>query len=189
MKKGIFGCFGCLGLIVVIIAFFAIMSAIFTGGNDSSSESSKKSTSKDNGKTYKVGDTVKLDGLEFTVNDVSTANQVGTSGIEQHAKGEFVVLNVTVKNNNDKRLIMNSNYFKLIKGDTTSEADTVASTSANQENSPDDTGFLGENINPENEQTAKVVFDVSSNIANSSDKVVQVQSGAFGTKTAKIKLN
>lgn len=189
MKKGIFGCFGCLGLIVVIIAFFAIMSAIFTGGNDSSSESSKKSTSKDNGKTYKVGDTVKLDGLEFTVNDVSTANQVGTSGIEQHAKGEFVVLNVTVKNNNDKSLMMNSNYFKLIKGDTTSEADTVASTSANQENSPDDTGFLGENINPENEQTAKVVFDVSSNIANSSDKVVQVQSGAFGTKTAKIKLN
>lgn len=187
MKKGLFGCFGCLGFCVVVIAFFAIMGAIFTGGSDS--DSGNKSKSKDKGKTYKVGDTVKLDGLEFTVNDVSTAKQVGTNGVEQNAKGEFVVLNVTVKNNNDKGLMMNSNYFKLIKGDTTSEADTVASTSANQESSPDNTGFLGETINPENEQTAKVVFDVSSNIANSNDKVVQVQSGAFGTKTAKIKLN
>lgn len=187
MKKGLFGCFGCLGVCVVVIAFFAIMGAIFTGGSDS--DSGNKSKGKDKGKTYKVGDTVKLDGLEFTVNNVSTAKQVGTNGVEQNAKGEFVVLNVTVKNNNDKSLMMNSNYFKLIKGDTMSEADTVASTSANQESSPDNTGFLGETINPENEQTAKVVFDVSSNIANSNDKVVQVQSGAFGTKTAKIKLN
>ncbi|WP_436952415.1 hypothetical protein [Staphylococcus shinii] len=38
-------------------------------------------------------------------------------------------------------------------------------------------------------QTDKVVFDVSSDVANSSDKVVQVQSGMFGTKTDKIKLD
>ena len=61
-----------------------------------------------------------------------------------------------------------------------SEADTVASTSANQESSPDNTGFLGETINPENEQTAKVVFDVSSNIANSNDKVLLNRTIIFG---------
>lgn len=38
-------------------------------------------------------------------------------------------------------------------------------------------------------QTDKVVFDVSFDVANSSDKVVQVQSGMFGTKTDKIKLD
>ncbi|PTI42852.1 hypothetical protein BU062_05485 [Staphylococcus succinus] len=186
MKKG---CLGCLGFIVVIIIIIAIISMI-AGGDDSKSSSGGKSSSKSNSeKTYQMGEVVKVDGVEFTINNISTATQVGSNGLEENAKGEYVILDTTVKNTNDESLNMDSSYFKLIDGSKTSEADMMASTTANQENSPDNTGFLGESINPGNEQTAKVVFDVSSDVANSTDKVIQVQSGIFGTKTAKIQVN
>lgn len=187
MKKGFFGCFGVLLAIIVVIVVIGIIIAVASGGDDSSSGG--KSDGKDKAKTYEVGEVVKLDGLEFTVNSYSTATQVGSSGLTENAKGEYVVLDATVKNNNSESLTMDSSYFKLIDGDKTSEADSMASMTANQESSPDNVGFLGESINPDNQQTAKVVFDVSSNVANSSDKVVKVQSGMFGTKTANIKLN
>lgn len=187
MKKG---CLGCFGFIVLIIIIIAIISVIASSGDDDKSSSGGESSDKaDSGKTYQMGEVVKVDGVEFTINNVSTATQIGSNGLEENAKGEYVILDTTVKNNNDESLNMDSSYFKLVDGSKTSEADTMASTTANQESSPDNTGFLGESINPGNEQNAKVVFDVSSDVANSTDKVVQVQSGIFGTKTAKIKIN
>ncbi|MGD6771911.1 hypothetical protein [Staphylococcus simulans] len=70
----------------------------------------------------------------------------------------------------------------------TFETDGSATITANQAVSPDDLGFIGDKINPESTKNAKLVFDVAPSIAEKDNLVLQVQSGFWGTETAKIEL-
>lgn len=183
MKKGLFGCFGCLGIVVVIIVIIAVIAAV-TGGGDSSSSNSDKA------KTTKIGEPVKVDKLEYKVNSIETADSVGNEYVSSTADGKYIVADVTVKNNGDKAITIDTELFKLLNGSKTSGADASASSDANVSNSdPSDIGFFLEKLNPDNEKTGKVVFDVSEETAQSDKLKLQVQSGFFGNQKANIDVN
>ena len=51
--------------------------------------------------------------LEVTVNSVETKDSVGSQYAPTTPKGTFVVANVSIKNNGDKALTVDSNMFTL----------------------------------------------------------------------------
>lgn len=182
MKKGIFGCFGCIGIVVVIVVIIAIIAVVMGGGDTDSS--------KDETKNAKIGEKVKVDDLEYIVNSVQTANSVGNQYVSSNADGKYIVADVTVKNNGDESITIDTELFKILNGDATNGADSSASTDANTSASdPSDIGFFLEKLNPGNEKTGKVVFDVSEETAQSDETKMQVKSGIFGNQKANINLN
>lgn len=181
MKKGLFGCLGCLGVVVVIVIIIAIISAVM-GGGESGGESG---SSKDEKQEFAIGEKVKVDDLEYTVNSIERADTVGGQYTSSTADGKYIVADVTVKNNGNKSITIDTELFKILNGDATNGADAAASTEAN----PSDIGFFLEQLNPSSEKTGKVVFDVSEETAQSDKLKMQVSSGMFGTKKANINLN
>ncbi|BAS45768.1 hypothetical protein SSCHL_0988 [Staphylococcus schleiferi] len=177
-KKWLWGCGGCLIVFIILATLFSACTAIFTGNNGDSNNSTKNES-----KEYKIGDTAKNGDLEVTVNSVETAKQVGPSALPETAKDMYVIADVTIKNNGKDSLTIDTNMFKLKSGDKTANADSKGSISANQseDGSITDSFFL-EQLNPESTTQGKVVFDVSENIANSDNKKLIINSRFFSSK-------
>lgn len=184
MKKGIFGSLGCLGFVFIgIIAIAAIFATI--GGSESGESGGKSDSSKDEKQEFAIGEKVKVGDLEYTVNSVENASTVGGQYTSSTADGKYIVADVTVKNNGDEAITIDTELFKILNGDATNGADAAASTEAN----PSDIGFFLEQLNPSSEKSGKVVFDVSEKTAQSDELKMEVSSGIFGTEKAKINLN
>lgn len=171
---------GCLGLVLLMLIIGAC--AAMGGEDDTKKESSSKestttSEKKETKKTYKIGDTVKVGKMEYKVNGVSTTNAVGTDGFGEKAKGTYQIVDITVKNNGDDAIIVDSDLFKLKVGSKTLSADGGASITANDSNN----SFFLEELNPDSELTGKVVFDVSNSLIDK-EKQLEVSTGFFGTE-------
>ncbi|MFG3610903.1 DUF4352 domain-containing protein [Rummeliibacillus stabekisii] len=200
---------GCLTIIVIFIVLGVIIGACSNDSDDKADNTNKtatstekkegkKAVSKDTtqksketkkAKEYKIGDTVKVGKMQYKVNSISLADQVGPSALPTKASEKFVVIEVSVKNNGDKAVTVDSNFFKLLKENKTFEADSAGSMSANQSESGDiDNSFFLQEVNPESQISGKVVFDVANTVAQSKDLKLQVQTGVFGTETEVIKL-
>ncbi|WP_077622445.1 DUF4352 domain-containing protein [Sediminibacillus massiliensis] len=193
MKK--FFKIGCLGIIALIVLGIVVASL---GGDDSSSNneenteesSNSEGSSEEQETTYSIGDTVEVGAMTYTINEKTTADQVGPSIAPEEANGNYVVLDITAKNNGDEAVTVDGSYFKLKQGDKTFEADSAASMTANQgEDGSIQNSFFLEQLNPGSEMTGKVVFDVAPEIAEADDLTVVAQEGIFGSVTETIELN
>lgn len=167
--------------------------------NSSSSKSSSKATSKSSSssssssskaKTYAIGQTFTAGKMQYTVNAVSSAKQVGPSALPKTATDTYLVVDLTVKNNDSKEVTVDANYFNLLDGKKTFKADSAASISANQNESGEITNsFFLQKLNPDVSMSGKVVFDVSAAEASSTTNQLQVQTGVFGTQKAIVNLH
>ncbi|USK68397.1 DUF4352 domain-containing protein [Peribacillus asahii] len=125
--------------------------------------------------------------MEYTITDKSTTDQVGPSVLPTKASGKFLVLDVTLKNNGNEAVTVDSSFFKLKRGEKTYETDNEGSISANQkEDGTIDNSFFLQELNPDSEISGKVVFDVAPEVAEASNLQIQVQTGLFGTETESI---
>ena len=128
--------------------------------------------------------------MEYKVNSVEVAKQVGPSALPTNAKDTFLVVDLSVKNAGDKAVTVDSSFFKLKADGKTFEADSAASMSANQdENGNITNSFFMESLNPDMQQTGKIVFDIPEAQANAQNNVLQAQTGYFGTETVSIALH
>ncbi|CAM4169137.1 DUF4352 domain-containing protein [Lacicoccus alkaliphilus] len=131
-----------------------------------------------------VGEPLEVDGIEFTVNEWYQADTVGTDFMTSEANDTYIVMEVTVTNNENEAITVDSDFFKIIEGERVFEPDSSASMDANE----DDLGLFLEEINPGSSRTASVVFDVTQDVVDSDEKQLQVQSGFWGTQTGIINL-
>ena len=131
----------------------------------------------------KIGEVTKVGDVEYIVNSKSISQNVGGE-YGKTANGSYLILNVTVKNSGKKSITVTNDFFKLLKGDTEYETDSLAGMYANEEGK----FFLSE-LNPENSITGNVVFDLNAETANASRLVLQVQTGVWGTQKGKINLD
>ncbi|MDZ5711610.1 DUF4352 domain-containing protein [Jeotgalibacillus haloalkalitolerans] len=132
--------------------------------------------------TAGIGTPLDVEGVEFTINSVSTATEVGDEFLGATAKGEYLILDVTVMNNKNEAITTDSSFFKLLANDATYEADSEASIYANTDNN-----FFLEEVNPGLSNTGLVVFDAPAGL-DLSAATIQVQTGFFGTETGEISL-
>ncbi|SET95670.1 protein of unknown function [Salinibacillus kushneri] len=189
-----------IAIIIIAVASTSGGDETETSSNDTSNETANTSedTNNDSGENNKEEDTKKLPGIgeevkvgamTYTINEKSTTEQVGPSSLPEEANGKYVILNITVKNNGDEAVTIDGSFFKLKQGDKTFEADSMASTSANQaEDGSIKNSFFLEQLNPGSEMTGNVAFDVAPEIADSNNLKVEAQEGIFGTVTKNIEL-
>lgn len=174
---------------VWLLAIIVVI-AITSGGDDTPTE---KATDKAEPKTEEkskakevvaagIGEVVKVGDVEFTVNETTTAKNVGGE-YGSDAKGTFLIVDVTVTNLGTEAITTDSSFFKLKVGEKTYEADSSASISADMK-----MNFFYEEINPDLSSTGKVVFDVSDAVIASPELMLQVQSGFWGTENGLINI-
>lgn len=184
-------------LVVILIGIFGSMGS----GDDENtpdsadkteekqSEATKNDSEEQKEDTYGIGDTVSVGDMQYTVNKVETGKEVGPSVLPTTAGDTFLIVDLTVKNNGNEAVTVDSSFFKLKEGDKTFEADTDASMSANQNDDGEITNsFFLQSLNPDVEMTGKVVFDVTEAQANSETNQLQVSTGAWGTEQETINL-
>lgn len=95
-------------------------------GSGSSNENTDNSNS--NGESEKsatIGTPLKVGDVEFTVNGISTASNVGGQ-YGANAQGVFLLVDVTVKNLGKEAITTDSSFFKLLVDDMQFEADSTA---------------------------------------------------------------
>ncbi|PFG03036.1 DUF4352 domain-containing protein [Bacillus sp. es.036] len=111
------GCLGLIGLIVLIIII-----AVATSGGDDTTSGTKVSES-DGGskeeakseetvadKTFKVGDTIDLNGLEITI---ASAKYIEASEYAPSEQGKILQMEVNVTNNKDDKIFFDSSEFNM----------------------------------------------------------------------------
>ncbi|MCP3763858.1 DUF4352 domain-containing protein [Domibacillus sp. A3M-37] len=195
------GCLGIIGIFVlpVIIGMFASDDTSTQPTTETSEPATEKTTAAPEPEeepaeepaesTPGLGETVEVETMTFTINEKSSAAQVGPSSLPERATGKYVVLDVTVLNKSNDAVTIDSSYFKLKQGEKTFEADSMASMSANQnEDGSIPNSLFFEQLNLGSELSGKIVFDVAADVADATDLQVQVQDGVFGTNTQLINL-
>jgi len=140
-------------------------------------------------KAYGVGDVVVVGDVEYTLNSVELADTLGNEYLSVTPQGKYLVVNLTVKNNGNEALMVDSSLFTLKDGEKTFEADSEASMYANQDESGNSIGFFLEEMNPDISMDGTIAFDVSEEQANSQSTQLQVSTGFFGTETELINLH
>lgn len=180
-------------LVVLVIGGVAISggdsddesSSVNSNEKEESTKNDKKSDENEKEETvYHVGDIVIVGDVEYVVNSISTSKSVGSQYLSAEAKGTFLIVNVTVKNNGNEELMVDSSFFTLINGEKKYESDSTAGIYANE-----NADFFLEYVNPDLSLTGNVVFDVSDEIISSEELQLKVQTGAWGTETELIYLN
>lgn len=152
-------------------------------------EKAKEEKKKEEPKAFGIGEEVNVGDMTYKVNGTSTATEVGPSVLPQKAKGKYLVVDVTLKNNGNEAVTVDSSFFKLKRGEKTYETDSMGSMSANQgEDGAIENSFFLQELNPEMEISGKVVFDLAPETADATDLKLQVQTGVFGTETEVINL-
>ncbi|KIH69957.1 DUF4352 domain-containing protein [Salinicoccus roseus] len=210
-KKG--GCLKWGAIIIGVLILFGACAAAMTGGGEDTGDTSSDSNEAETTETATeesteeeteeateevveeespdagIGEQLDVGAMSYTVNEVTTASQVGPSAFPTTANETYVVIDLTVTNNGNEAVTVDSTYFKMIIDGATFDADSAASMSANQnENGEITNSFFLENLNPGSTMSGKIVFDVSQANADNPEKALQVQEGIFGTNSGTINL-
>lgn len=144
--------------------------------------SSEKAEEKPAEVTYGIGQEVPVGDVTYIVNSKEIVTNVGGE-FGKNANGVFLLLNVIVKNNGTKAIIVTDDFFTLLKGEVEYETDSSAGLFANQ-----DANFFLSEVNPESTITGNVVFDITEETANDPSIQLKVQTGFWGTETGLINL-
>ncbi|MFL0201029.1 DUF4352 domain-containing protein [Exiguobacterium acetylicum] len=123
-------------------------------------------------KTYGINDEVKVGKLTYVVNNVKMVDTLSNVLGEKKTSGQFLVIGLTILNEDKEERFVDSNMFKVNVGDTEYSADTELDLYANE----DGMGFFLETINPNIEKTGNIVFELPKQVKN---PMLEVSSG-FG---------
>ncbi|MFB5660974.1 DUF4352 domain-containing protein [Alteribacillus sp. HJP-4] len=95
--------------------------------------------------------------LAFTVNEVSEQSEIEHEFFDTlTTEGKFVVIDITVNNNDSEARIIDGEMFRLLGSE---ETEYKSSTDADM-NLNDDTGFFLEEVNPNMSTTGKIAFEI-----------------------------
>ncbi|MBA8771478.1 DUF4352 domain-containing protein [Staphylococcus coagulans] len=152
-KKWLWGCGGCLVLLIIgIIILFAVANAFFKGVDEElNGTKEEQQQRKDNTKkVFKVGDSIKGDGVTYTLDSVEYAD---TSSEDASAPENGVALkvNVSFKNENDQQVLVdNADFSMKVNGKNFEE----------WYGSGDTNGTFTHQLNEDNTATGYIYYDV-----------------------------
>jgi Domain of unknown function (DUF4352) len=161
--------YGLAGIIAlgVVVSIFSGDSEETSGGTGGTEKVAEK---KEETKEYKIGEEVAVGNLAYVVNGVEETNKLSSILGEKTTEGKFVVVDLTVKNNDKEARIIDGEMFRIIGSDGTEYSSNLdADTYVN-----DDIGFFLQEVNPKMSKTGKVVFEVP---ADETGYKLQVSSG------------
>ena len=151
------------------------------GGDDSSSSSAGGDDNKAGSKSnpIKVGETVSLEGTEYTVNSAKTSATVGGEFLKEEAGGIFVVVELTIENKKDETKTFAADSSKFL-GNNKKKYSTDDDGSISVEDP-----LIFEDMQPDVPKTGTLVYDVPKDAAKGG--ILEV-SDLFGNGSAYIDL-
>jgi hypothetical protein len=133
--------------VIVILAVIGALAGGDTGGDDDG----KSATTHSIGETFTVGEGDQS--IEYTVTNVETSSTVGGSFTSEEADGEFVIIDIEMKNVGDESFSLSSSVFSLSAGGNEYDTDDDAILAF-------DNNVIYEQLDPEVTKEGKLVFDV-----------------------------
>lgn len=134
-------------------------------------------------KAYTIGDVVTVGDVEYTVNSISSTETIGNEYLNKKAQNMFLVVDITIKNNATKVLMVSDSFFNLENGEKEYKSDSGSAIYLADES------IILKEINPDASLTGKVLFDITQETIDSPDTKLQVQTGAWGTEKGLINLH
>ncbi|MFT2203298.1 DUF4352 domain-containing protein [Staphylococcus chromogenes] len=114
-KRWLWGCGGCLlFLIIGIVIVFALTGAFFKGVDEelNGTQEEQKEREENAIKTFKVGDSIKGDGVTYTLESVEYASASGEFATEPD-NGTAIKVNLSFKNDNEDQVLVDSTDFSM----------------------------------------------------------------------------
>lgn len=157
MKKIFIGC----GSIFAVFLLLGACVAVIGGGSDDTNNTPSAHSGKEDQKSVaKIGDKVEADKLAYQVESVEEKEELRNAlGTKRPGSGKFLIVEVTVWNNDTEGRAVTESMTKLVDKD------------GNEfESSPDammylegqaDQSALFDKINPKGKKTYKMVYDIS----------------------------
>lgn len=179
MKKWLIGC----GSVFALFLIFGVACVAFIGSSvdtktntDPIADSSNADSSKK--EVAKIGDTVKAGDLEYTVLSAEARKSVQDpiGGAKEPSAGQFIVLELQVKNTGKEKITMDSNLVQVQDPNgATYQAEPMLTK-----------GFFLEQLNPNAQKKAEVIFDVTKEPVDSF--IFIGQGGFLSTAKAQVEL-
>lgn len=191
---------GCLKWFGIGLVLFLVVSVIASMGEDDNTPSSSQSASvasteqpaeqeeekEVEEESFGIGDTIQAGDLSVKVNNVSSASVIESMfSQEVPSTGNYLLIDMTVRNDGNDAVTVDNNNFKLVRGETTYNSDSTATIYANE----DSTSFFLNSLNPEATLSGTVVFDISENSAGDPDLQLEISSNMFFGEKVYIDLN
>ncbi|VYT95233.1 DUF4352 domain-containing protein [Staphylococcus simulans] len=114
-KKWLWGCGGCLLILIIgIVVILALTGAFFKGVDEelNGTQDEQKEREKTANKTFKVGDSIKGDGVTYTLDSVEHADTSSEYASEPD-NGSALKVNLSFKNENDQQVLVDSTDFSI----------------------------------------------------------------------------
>ena len=196
---------GCLKWFGIALALFLVTSVIASMGEEDNTPSSTQSAQtkqsaeqeeteetteevveEEPEESFGIGDTVQAGDLSARVDNVSRASVVESAfSQEVPSTGNYLLVDMTVRNDGNESVTVDSNNFKLVKGEITYDSDSTATLYAND----DSTSFFLNSLNPAATLSGTVVFDISENSAGDPDLQLEISSNMFFGEKVYVNLN
>lgn len=184
---------GCLKWFGIALALFLVISVVASMGEEDNTPSSTQSAQTEQSaeqeeveESFGIGDTVQTGDLSASVDNVSRASVVESAfSQEVPSTGNYLLVDVTVRNDGNESVTVDNNNFKLVKGEMTYNSDSTATRYANE----DSNSFFLNSLNPEATLSGTIVFDISENSAEDPDLQLEISSSMFSGEKVYVNLN
>ena len=127
-----------------------------SGSEEDSSSDSNKAGSKSN--PFKVGDTVELEGTQYTVESAKKGPSVGGEFLKEEANGVYVIVELTIENKKDETKTFSDEAAKVIGGNgktySTDSDGTIAAIGSGEDT------LIFADMQPDVPKTGTLVYDV-----------------------------
>lgn len=147
-------------IILVVICMFVLLKGLFSSEKAIIMDGTENTFDKKN--TIIAGD------FEYTINSIEKKSSLDFDGGIEEAYGEFIIFDVTVKNNDNHAVFISDNIFNMIDGENQYETDYHRSLDATSEEY-DNPSFITRDVNPGIAMSAIIVFDIPKDKVNSDD--------------------
>jgi hypothetical protein len=157
-------------------------------GGSSNGETKKKEDEPTNEVTnekeeYKIGEVAKVGEVDYLINNVEVTKQIGSEYVNTKAKDTFLIIDISITNNEKESLTVADNFFKLLNGENEYSADSTGAIYLN------DNSIIFKELNPGVTLQGKIVFDVPESVAMANETKLQVQTGIWGSEKDVISLS
>ncbi|MFQ8705825.1 MAG: DUF4352 domain-containing protein [Thomasclavelia sp.] len=174
--------------ILCLVLIFGIIGIVASGS--SNGETKKKEQKKDEPanevteekKEYKIGEVAKVGEVDYLINNVEVTKQIGNEYVNTTAKDTFLIIDISITNNEKESLSVADTFFKLLNGENEYSADSTGAIYLN------DSSIIFKKLNPGVTLQGKIVFDVPESVAIANETKLQVQTGVWGSEKDVISL-
>lgn len=171
-----------IGLIVVVVGAVAGAGSKGDPKKDDKNKDDETNEVSDEKKQYGIGEVVKVGKVDYLINSVEVTKQIGGEYVNTTAKDTFLIIDISITNNEKEALNVADSFFKLFNGENEYSSDSTGAIYLN------DNSIIFKELNPGVTLQGKIVFDVPEAVATANESNLQVQTGVWGSEKEKISL-